>query len=219
MLERDGWTGLEEVTRLLNGHEFAVSGSNTRRYSCNVTYWFLKMGVQETRNLLSVIRVTDYNQSGDRILISWCLKRTIKAPSACLELMNNEGFVSQQAATAPIQEGRTTLSASSSSCSSAAAPSLRFQLYVSSAEREVSWMLTLHENTCLHPPQSSLLLFCRWESSFTSAVLTLNLTDRRRIVFSVLLIGLHILNFFQMLLLVMLKKLAQTVWWVLYSLQ
>lgn len=57
-------------------------------------------------------------------------------------------------------------------------------------------MLTLHENTCLHPPQSSLLLFCRWESSFTSAVLTLNLTDRRRIVFSVLLIGLHILNFF-----------------------
>lgn len=72
-------------------------------------------------------------------------------------------------------------------------------------------MLTLHENTCLHPPQSSLLLFCRWESSFTSAVLTLNLTDRRRIVFSVLLIGLHILNFFQMLLRVMLKKLAQTV--------
>uniref|UniRef100_A0A671U4V1 VPS33B late endosome and lysosome associated n=1 Tax=Sparus aurata TaxID=8175 RepID=A0A671U4V1_SPAAU len=28
VLERDGWTGLEEVTRLLNGHEFAVSGSN-----------------------------------------------------------------------------------------------------------------------------------------------------------------------------------------------
>nr|XP_046251888.1 vacuolar protein sorting-associated protein 33B [Scatophagus argus]XP_046251899.1 vacuolar protein sorting-associated protein 33B [Scatophagus argus] len=26
VLERDGWTGLEEVTRLLNGHEFAVSG-------------------------------------------------------------------------------------------------------------------------------------------------------------------------------------------------
>lgn len=51
-------------------------------------------------------------------------------------------------------------------------------------------------DTCLHPPQSSLLLFCRWESSFTSAVLTLNLTDRRRIVFSVLLIELHILNFF-----------------------
>lgn len=111
----------------------------------HIMYWFLKLGVQETSNLLSVIRVTDYNQSGDRILISWCLKRTIKAPSACLELMNNEGFVSQQAATAPIQEGRTTLSASSSSCSSAAAPSLRFQLYVSSAEREVSWMLTLQE--------------------------------------------------------------------------
>lgn len=36
VLERDGWTGLEEVTRLLNGHEFAVSGSNTRRYSYNV---------------------------------------------------------------------------------------------------------------------------------------------------------------------------------------
>ncbi|XP_070758919.1 vacuolar protein sorting-associated protein 33B [Enoplosus armatus] len=28
VLERDGWTGLEEVTRLLNGHEFAVAGSN-----------------------------------------------------------------------------------------------------------------------------------------------------------------------------------------------
>ncbi|KAG7271767.1 hypothetical protein CRUP_032670 [Coryphaenoides rupestris] len=28
VLERDGWTGLEEVTRLLNGHEFAVSGSS-----------------------------------------------------------------------------------------------------------------------------------------------------------------------------------------------
>ncbi|KAK9543300.1 hypothetical protein VZT92_001090 [Zoarces viviparus] len=27
VLERDGWTGLEEVTRLLNGHEFAVTGS------------------------------------------------------------------------------------------------------------------------------------------------------------------------------------------------
>ncbi|KAK0156149.1 Vacuolar protein sorting-associated protein 33B [Merluccius polli] len=28
VLERDGWTGLEEVTRLLNGHEFAASGSS-----------------------------------------------------------------------------------------------------------------------------------------------------------------------------------------------
>lgn len=28
VLERDSWTGLEEVTRLLNGHEFAVTGSN-----------------------------------------------------------------------------------------------------------------------------------------------------------------------------------------------
>ncbi|XP_068434481.1 vacuolar protein sorting-associated protein 33B [Clinocottus analis] len=28
VLERDGWTGLEEITRLLNGKEFAVSGSN-----------------------------------------------------------------------------------------------------------------------------------------------------------------------------------------------
>lgn len=28
VLERDGWTGLEEVTRLLNGNEFAVTGSN-----------------------------------------------------------------------------------------------------------------------------------------------------------------------------------------------
>ncbi|KAI4876158.1 hypothetical protein NFI96_017584 [Prochilodus magdalenae] len=26
VLERDGWTGLEEVTRMLNGHEFAVTG-------------------------------------------------------------------------------------------------------------------------------------------------------------------------------------------------
>ncbi|MEQ2303184.1 Vacuolar protein sorting-associated protein 33B [Ameca splendens] len=26
VLERDGWTGLEEVTRLINGHEFAVTG-------------------------------------------------------------------------------------------------------------------------------------------------------------------------------------------------
>ncbi|XP_041649034.1 vacuolar protein sorting-associated protein 33B [Cheilinus undulatus] len=26
VLERDGWTGLDEVTRLLNGHEFAVTG-------------------------------------------------------------------------------------------------------------------------------------------------------------------------------------------------
>ncbi|XP_076003047.1 vacuolar protein sorting-associated protein 33B [Genypterus blacodes] len=28
VLERDGWTGLEEVTRLLNGQEFAFTGSN-----------------------------------------------------------------------------------------------------------------------------------------------------------------------------------------------
>ncbi|KAM6942942.1 vacuolar protein sorting-associated protein 33B [Xenentodon cancila] len=28
VLERDGWTGLEDVTRLLNGHEFAVTGNN-----------------------------------------------------------------------------------------------------------------------------------------------------------------------------------------------
>ncbi|XP_056134403.1 vacuolar protein sorting-associated protein 33B isoform X2 [Lampris incognitus] len=28
VLERDGWTGLEEVTRMLNGHEFAFTGSN-----------------------------------------------------------------------------------------------------------------------------------------------------------------------------------------------
>ncbi|KAM4630401.1 vacuolar protein sorting-associated protein 33B [Polymixia lowei] len=28
VLERDGWTGLEEVTRMLNGHEFAVTGNN-----------------------------------------------------------------------------------------------------------------------------------------------------------------------------------------------
>ena len=31
VLERDGWTGLEEVTRLLNGHEFAVTGLISRR--------------------------------------------------------------------------------------------------------------------------------------------------------------------------------------------
>ncbi|XP_064845537.1 vacuolar protein sorting-associated protein 33B isoform X1 [Oncorhynchus masou masou] len=29
VLERDGWTGLEEVTRMLNGHEFAVTGKTT----------------------------------------------------------------------------------------------------------------------------------------------------------------------------------------------
>ncbi|XP_053472670.1 vacuolar protein sorting-associated protein 33B [Ictalurus furcatus] len=29
VLERDGWTGLEEVTRLLNGHEFAVTGGTS----------------------------------------------------------------------------------------------------------------------------------------------------------------------------------------------
>uniref|UniRef100_A0A8D3DVE4 VPS33B late endosome and lysosome associated n=1 Tax=Scophthalmus maximus TaxID=52904 RepID=A0A8D3DVE4_SCOMX len=28
VLERDGWTGLEEVTRLLNGHEFSVTAKN-----------------------------------------------------------------------------------------------------------------------------------------------------------------------------------------------
>ncbi|KAM4744071.1 vacuolar protein sorting-associated protein 33B isoform 2-T2 [Anableps anableps] len=28
VLERDGWTGLEEVTRLINGHEFAVTGGS-----------------------------------------------------------------------------------------------------------------------------------------------------------------------------------------------
>lgn len=28
VLERDGWTGLDEVTRLLNGHEFAVTGGS-----------------------------------------------------------------------------------------------------------------------------------------------------------------------------------------------
>lgn len=26
VLERDGWAGLEEVTRLLNGHDFAAAG-------------------------------------------------------------------------------------------------------------------------------------------------------------------------------------------------
>jgi hypothetical protein len=29
VLERDGWTGLEEVTRMLNGHEFAVTGKTS----------------------------------------------------------------------------------------------------------------------------------------------------------------------------------------------
>lgn len=28
VLERDGWTGLEEVSRMLNGQEFAVTGLN-----------------------------------------------------------------------------------------------------------------------------------------------------------------------------------------------
>uniref|UniRef100_A0A3B1JAS9 VPS33B late endosome and lysosome associated n=1 Tax=Astyanax mexicanus TaxID=7994 RepID=A0A3B1JAS9_ASTMX len=30
VLERDGWTGLEEITRMLNGHEFAVSADSQR---------------------------------------------------------------------------------------------------------------------------------------------------------------------------------------------
>ncbi|KAG7482519.1 vacuolar protein sorting-associated protein 33B [Solea senegalensis] len=34
VLERGGWTGLEEVTRLLNGHEFSVTGLLIRRYIC-----------------------------------------------------------------------------------------------------------------------------------------------------------------------------------------
>lgn len=34
VLERDGWTGLEEVTRLLNGHEFAVTGETSSTYGC-----------------------------------------------------------------------------------------------------------------------------------------------------------------------------------------
>ncbi|KAF6714382.1 Vacuolar protein sorting-associated protein 33B [Oryzias melastigma] len=32
VLERDGWVGLEEVTRLLNGHEFAVTGESSRTW-------------------------------------------------------------------------------------------------------------------------------------------------------------------------------------------
>uniref|UniRef100_A0A3P8XCB1 VPS33B late endosome and lysosome associated n=1 Tax=Esox lucius TaxID=8010 RepID=A0A3P8XCB1_ESOLU len=30
VLERDGWTGLEEVTRMINGHEFAVTGETCK---------------------------------------------------------------------------------------------------------------------------------------------------------------------------------------------
>ncbi|XP_014915744.1 vacuolar protein sorting-associated protein 33B [Poecilia latipinna] len=33
VLERDGWTGLEEVTRLINGHEFAVTGADPKSKS------------------------------------------------------------------------------------------------------------------------------------------------------------------------------------------
>lgn len=33
VLERDGWTGLEEVTRMLNGQDFAVTGLN-KAYVC-----------------------------------------------------------------------------------------------------------------------------------------------------------------------------------------
>uniref|UniRef100_A0A4W4GW31 Vacuolar protein sorting-associated protein 33B n=1 Tax=Electrophorus electricus TaxID=8005 RepID=A0A4W4GW31_ELEEL len=32
VLERDGWTGFEEVTRMLNGHEFAVTGPEDSKY-------------------------------------------------------------------------------------------------------------------------------------------------------------------------------------------
>uniref|UniRef100_A0A3Q4BM91 VPS33B late endosome and lysosome associated n=1 Tax=Mola mola TaxID=94237 RepID=A0A3Q4BM91_MOLML len=35
VLERDGWTGLEEVTRLLNGHEFSVTGKTTNSSAKN----------------------------------------------------------------------------------------------------------------------------------------------------------------------------------------
>ncbi|XP_076853565.1 vacuolar protein sorting-associated protein 33B [Brachyhypopomus gauderio] len=37
VLERDGWTGLEEVTRMLNGHEFAVTGGNSGTEARNKT--------------------------------------------------------------------------------------------------------------------------------------------------------------------------------------
>lgn len=33
VLERDGWTGLEEVTRMISGHEFAVTGGRQLHYS------------------------------------------------------------------------------------------------------------------------------------------------------------------------------------------
>lgn len=41
VLERDGWTGLEEVTRLLNGHEFAVTGPGTLQ-SLNKSWWLMR---------------------------------------------------------------------------------------------------------------------------------------------------------------------------------
>ncbi|XP_026869635.1 vacuolar protein sorting-associated protein 33B [Electrophorus electricus] len=37
VLERDGWTGFEEVTRMLNGHEFAVTGGNSGTETRNKT--------------------------------------------------------------------------------------------------------------------------------------------------------------------------------------
>lgn len=37
VLERDGWTGLEEVTRMLNGQEFAVTGGSSTSDARNKT--------------------------------------------------------------------------------------------------------------------------------------------------------------------------------------
>uniref|UniRef100_A0A3B5QKI1 VPS33B late endosome and lysosome associated n=1 Tax=Xiphophorus maculatus TaxID=8083 RepID=A0A3B5QKI1_XIPMA len=41
VLERDGWTGLEEVTRLINGHEFAVTGKIPGKFLRIILVMFL----------------------------------------------------------------------------------------------------------------------------------------------------------------------------------
>ncbi|XP_024118972.1 vacuolar protein sorting-associated protein 33B [Oryzias melastigma] len=43
VLERDGWVGLEEVTRLLNGHEFAVTGGSRAEASSDAQRLVLVM--------------------------------------------------------------------------------------------------------------------------------------------------------------------------------
>lgn len=57
VLERDGWTGLEEVTRMLNGHEFAVTGKtsglniDTEMYVKGTFEWKVHRGKGNTQSI------------------------------------------------------------------------------------------------------------------------------------------------------------------------